>query len=242
VSFPSTSILDTFNRANEGPPPSTNWSGPITSGGGWSVVSNKCKSAGVGDPSDYWNTSFAHGQECYVTVDDFQSASVMLYARISNPPLATLNAYLAIFSFGAGALGTIRVYKYVAGAATQLGTDVNGPVVNGDSLGLEVTGSTINVWQNSGGGWGIVDTHTDSDVSAGGYIGIEGSAANIILDSFGGGEIAVPTSAGAGRISAVWNKEYRYAQYNTLEWFDYRPTIVGPSRNPRMRPLFMAND
>ena len=41
MAFPTTGILDDFNRGNEGPPPSANWTTLVQ---GHKVVSNACTS------------------------------------------------------------------------------------------------------------------------------------------------------------------------------------------------------
>jgi hypothetical protein len=63
---PLASILDNFNRADEGRPRSAPWVNFSSSG--LKVVSNQAASAGgTGDNSSYWSTAFSADQECFVS-------------------------------------------------------------------------------------------------------------------------------------------------------------------------------
>src|SRR5436189_297727 len=51
--FPTTNILDDFNRSNQGPPPSSNW---VSDGSpdGWKVLSNQATPSVDGYAHDVW--------------------------------------------------------------------------------------------------------------------------------------------------------------------------------------------
>jgi hypothetical protein len=76
MTFPTTPILDDFNRANEGPPPSANWSAYHASwgfGDGLEVVSNQCKGNSYNLCGDWWSVeTFGSDCEVYVTIATFR--------------------------------------------------------------------------------------------------------------------------------------------------------------------------
>jgi len=188
--FPTVSgYLDQFNRANEGPPPSSSWAGPITQGQGQlQTFSNVVIAAASG--SNYWNTSFAADQECGLTIGDFVSDSAALYLRINTPNSANLDAYAIGFYQGGAGTNVIRVFKIIDNTATQLGGDISQTIANGDSIGAQVIGSTIYVWYKVGAGsWTNLDTRTNSEITAGGFVGISFGATNVYGDDFFGGAV-----------------------------------------------------
>ena len=69
LAFPATGILDNFNRANEGPPPSASWTTDNDSlPNGLQVISNQCGSPAAQGMGAIWNTSFADNQDAYCTL------------------------------------------------------------------------------------------------------------------------------------------------------------------------------
>src|SRR5215204_5547888 len=93
--FPTTSVLDDFNRANEGPPPSASWGGVIASGqGGLKVVSNKVTWNASDDGTGYWGTQFNANQDAFVHLTDITGSSIiLLYARLLSPGTASPDGY-----------------------------------------------------------------------------------------------------------------------------------------------------
>src|SRR5258708_29646870 len=79
---------------------------------------------------------------------------------------------------------------------------------------MQVTGNTISAWIDTGGGWKLVGSRTDSTYSQAGYIGAElygGTSRS--LDDFGGGtagqiasapvNTALPVIGGTARVGSV---------------------------------------
>src|SRR5215203_2389814 len=97
-------ILDTFNRANEGPPPSASWGGVVVSGqGGIKVVSNQVVADAGGDGTGYWGTSFNANQEAFIKMASVDSTSVvLLFARIQGPGTATPDGYFVRYQGNSG--------------------------------------------------------------------------------------------------------------------------------------------
>ena len=57
MAFPNTPVLDNFNRANEGPPPSANWVGWIMAASNLIVYTNVCACNVAGNGDAGWDTN-----------------------------------------------------------------------------------------------------------------------------------------------------------------------------------------
>lgn len=189
-SFPTTSVLDNFNRANEGPPPSGSWGGTILSAGshGMKVGSNQCGIDSSNPGSGYWNTTYGPNQEVYGKGVSFGSSYISLFLRLLNPTATSQTCYEVYFYQGSPA-NTIRVYRWDSSSTNaQLGGDISQTVTDGDSIGASISGSTITVYYKAGAGaWTSLGTRTDATYSASGYVGVAIYGAT--LDDFGGGTI-----------------------------------------------------
>ena len=187
-SFPTTSVLDNFNRANAGPPPSSNWAGPIQpSHPQLAVVANSSAPVGA-EGQDYWSAaSFGPDQEVYATVPSFNNNYVGMWLRVSNANASNLTGYLVAFYKAGYGTNTIRVFRFdSAGIAPQLGADIAQTITDGDSIGASIVGNTITVYYKVGAGaWTNRGTRTDNTYSTSGRIGLEIGSGSV--DDFGGG-------------------------------------------------------
>lgn len=202
MAFPTTSLVDDFNRADTGPPPSSNWTGPIISGNdGYKVVSNQATPNTVAC-SDYWNAAtFGPDTEAYVTVASSADGDYTeLFVRLA--PVGP-NGYLARFRRADANPGyTNFIYRCDSGSFTQLttGTDNSAAFSANDKLGVEIIGTTITMYRFHSGAWtaGIQATG-DATYSAAGNIGMRTPiGATETYDDFSGDTIAaaaVPVSA-----------------------------------------------
>lgn len=185
MAFPTTGILDNFNRANEGPPPSASWSTPAGLSG-CVVSSNQCAAAAANGFA-VWNTSYNDAQECYATIA-VMSGSVAVFARMQNTGSgATLDGY-SVVTGGT----TIYIQRIDNGGATTLGSPISQTVSAGDAIGIVVNGSSIQSWYKaSGGSWTLIDTQTDSTYSGSGQPAVVMTDTTARLDDFGGGTVVV---------------------------------------------------
>src|SRR3990167_3338105 len=198
--FPTTSLLDNFNRTNEGPPPSASWSYPVYPwDNGLRVVSNQCVNNGAWSDA-YWNTDVGDDEEWWATFaslgsDDSRNS---VYGRIANPNSTSLRGYYVEFTpkVGAGA-DEWRIFRADSStSSTQLVATVTGhDLAAGDGFGIELVGSTIKGYKYVSGSWSEVLSRTDSTYLTGGYgaIGVENNA---IFDDFGGGTVVVSGASG----------------------------------------------
>lgn len=196
MSFPQTSVLDDFNRANEGPPPSSNWT--TLFGAGSRVVSNQCVrgSAGsTGDNGSYWNVQdFGPDCEVFCTFATGGSSYLDCYVRLVNIGSGTTDGYDAAVSDNNN---TFRYFRIDNDVYTLLGAAESVTVDSGDSSGLRVVGDSLqgyfkdvsgaNVYQLIGGG------RTDSTYTAAGKIGATFNNDTQAIDDFGGGTVPVAT-------------------------------------------------
>lgn len=195
MSFPTTSVLDDFNRANES---------PLSQAGAWSddgsnglqLVSNAVSSSSSNKQS-HRTTQPPANCEAFVTIatkpSDGQSVNVR--ARISS--LGTSPNGYFVHALASSGTDVLTIQRFDAGANTTLAT-VNQEFASGDSIGIQIVGSRIGLWYKaSAGSWTELTSTTDATYTAAGYIGIGGFSTSWTLDSFGGGAASL-VSSGAG--------------------------------------------
>lgn len=192
-SFPTTVVLDDFNRADVGPPPSASWSttGAFSAvGTQHSVISNRLGKTVTGFHSVYWLTSFAANQEVRVIVPVLPAGNeqvVFLLARLQTPGTAGVDGYGLNVSKAAGA-DTWDFYRIDNGAQTVLSSFTQ-EIAAGDGIGLKLVGTQLQAWFKSGAGaWTMVGTQTDATYNTTGYIGLETHDDIARFDDFGGGD------------------------------------------------------
>lgn len=190
MSFPVNGVLDSFTRADVTNSLGANWTGVIRAAwGSHGILSNQAYPAG-NYRSTYWSASqFGPDCEVYATLPVIGNVGANpyseLWARLQNPGNdGTRNGYFLRLTLSSAYIG-----KNVAGAETILGGSIATPV-SGDKWGLEIIGTTINAYRDSGSGWSLISTKTDSSVSGAGYIGFDnGNDTSARFDEFGGGTI-----------------------------------------------------
>lgn len=180
--FPSTGILDNFNRSNG--VIGGNWSGNTA---GYSIVSNQLD---VGSSEDiYWSAaSFGVEQEAFVTMTTIDpnasEIGLILKAQSSNGLgqglIDVLYAPLA---------QQIQVWTYHASQGwIRYGSNLPATFVNGDQLGVRAKANgQVEVYRNSSL-LGVWDVSGWPYYASTGFIGLFNiNAVNLVLDDFGGG-------------------------------------------------------
>lgn len=189
MAFPVNGVLDDFNRANEGPPPSANWTNTWFSAiapAGLKVSGNALASGSAGNVDSYWSAStFGPDSECYVTLGANPDEGNYLGARLTTPSTTTTDGY-ELFNLGSG---LNRLYRIDDSVQTQLGANLSFSSVTGDGLGLEALGDQISFYKRVSGTWSLVGSRTDATYNTAGYIGAGISNSPCTLDDFGGGSI-----------------------------------------------------
>lgn len=207
MAFPTTGILDSFNRANEGPPPSSNFSGPADPGdGSLQTSSNQCVSAS-GYGYIWWNVAqFGPDCEAYVTLASVPDVSwnyTWVAVKLQSPGTSGIDGYeITIETQQSPTNDNVYVNRIDNNVSTQLGATINTNFAAGDGLGVGILGSAISAYRRSSGTWSSLGSRTDSTYGAG-YIGV-GTGTAHPLDDFGGGTtvslLAVPRRTMAGLI------------------------------------------
>lgn len=196
MAFGDTGVLDNANRSDENPI-NTNWSSPLFVGdGALKVVSNQI-TPHVAFGQSYWDTTFGPDCEAFVTWAT-ANTGCEIYGRVADPN-SSFDAY-GIICFQSG---TARLVRIDNESETQLGAGFSPTFSSGDKIGLEITGTTIGWYHDTGSGWGTAQgTRTDSTYSAAGHIGLIGQATGDVFDDWGGGTqagdvIVTPTAVSA---------------------------------------------
>ena len=194
--FPSTSVLDNFNRANGGPPASASWSPLYTAeADGFEVITNEAApNSNATDNSDYWNpTTFGPDSEAFLTAVVGDTGGEMgVFVRVQGITSdGIFDCYAILPDFSASPDSWI-IYRSDNGAFTQLGAALSSTNVGaGDGIGLEVIGNSLQGYRKpSGGSWATIGTaRSDTTYPGAGYIAMYGSRTVMRLDDFGGGTV-----------------------------------------------------
>lgn len=195
MAFPTTSVLDGFNRADGDA--GGNWTGDLL-GGSWpnpDVASNQLRADGGNAFSSGWWNPATFGPDCevYCTLAVAPANAFRLMARGADFGTANFDGYeLEVDP------GNCYIVKVVNGTRTTLQT-TGATFATGDAMGMEVTGTsttTIRAFRKpSGGAWaqiGTDQTDSTSPITAAGHLGllfVNDSTCRI--DDFGGGDVVV---------------------------------------------------
>ena len=186
--FPTTPVLDTFNRTDENPLTTTTWTATVFAGDVTLAISSNV-AAGTGtDNGNYWNVKTFQNCEVYTTITTKagNGAGPQLYWRTVQHG-AGLDGYVMTQRTAAGT-DTLQVLRIDNSSVTQLGATISQEITNGDSIGVRMIGPTIEVWYRSGSGaWTLLTTRSDTTYTAAGNIAAGGNGTVWRIDNFGGG-------------------------------------------------------
>lgn len=197
MSFPTTSILDDFNRANDTDiAGSLSWIASLFGQSGIDIFNNQAQCTNI--VNDYrnnvWNQSFGDA-EVYVTLIDVNHGvnEVSIGVRFSGSG-STPNGYFLYWQYNNGTQ-TVGFYRFDSGSPTQIGSNISVSLSNGDKLGFSVIASTLTAYTYTGGAWSSIGTRTDSTYGAAGNLWFYGRRAETewLCDDFGGGEVVSAT-------------------------------------------------
>ena len=207
--FPTTSVLDNFNRADENPLGNGNWSNPWYAGlNNLKILTNEVTSTGSGFGSAWWSAStFGPDSECFATIagQPTLNQAFNVIVRSVNNNTASLDGYQAHFETGA-VDDTVQIQRIDDTATTTLGATITQGFINGDAIGVEIIGSTLRAYRKpSGGSWAQIGTdRTDATYSAAGNIAL-GIGDNISgkADDFGGGTVIAGGAPTTKKLAAL---------------------------------------
>lgn len=220
--FPTTGILDDFNRANEGPPPSASWAGPVFPRffGTHLKVSGNAAIANVDDyADDYWTTIFSSADgEMYQTFTTLPADTKIMYLgiRLVSPGTSGVDGYVYQVTVSNAGNEAEVLGRLDNDTLTNLGaTDTSANWGNGDAQGVDTVSNAITAYRKpSGGSWASRFSRTDGTYALAGYgsIGAQGSA--FVIDDAGGGPYPIPPTAMYKRddVSRFPRRPYRQDQ------------------------------
>jgi len=185
--FPSTPVLDNFNRANGSI--GSNWSGYASK---YHVTSNQMTVDYNGSNSDiYWSNSFGADQEAYVTFTDIDTTASehdLLLKAQSNTTWG--DGVIEVLYDPTGQTVQVWTYEWPDGWV-QHGADIPIAFVDGDTFGARaLANGTVEIYKNGT----LLATRNITawpHYADGGYIGLWFiGAEDAVLDDFGGGTIS----------------------------------------------------
>ena len=190
--------LDSFDRANVGPPPSSQWSNPlIPAQNGMKVVGNALACDVAGLCSAWWNVvDFPPDMEVSVLWSDAVAATtswVRLFLRTFSEGVASATGGYACQAVNDGSV----FLRYVTGGGVgaTLGSVPSGiPWASGDSVGCTMQGSNLCAWRRAAASstWTQLVCATDTAVATGGGAGVGMNALDVAVDNFYAGALTTP--------------------------------------------------
>jgi hypothetical protein len=197
MAFPTTTVIDNFNRVNED---------PVSDGGKWSigpdefggtnnlrVANDELHMSTTTTPSNGYRNDQDYGPdtEVYATIAILPATACVLYARLVNIGAGTTDGYACYFDFDAA--DSALICRVDNDSLVGLGASITPPAEYsvGDKIGLECIGSTIAAYVYQSGSWAQLGTRTDGTYTAAGKIGIRiaDGGLNGAVDDFGGGTV-----------------------------------------------------
>ncbi len=188
--FPITSNIDSFNRANGAP--GIVWVGDTTST--FSISSNQLAVSNASVSSLYWKDAFGADQEAFATLSTIQASSGYISLGLKAQDTSQCNnlqvRYLPSSS-------KVQVYACSSGTATQQGSDIAVTFAAGDKFGARAkSNGTVEVYKNSTLVGSVTVAGSWPYLALGGKIGLGASnASGSVFDDFGGGTIPTPPPA-----------------------------------------------
>ncbi len=185
--FPSTGILDNFNRANGAI--GSNWSGNTA---GYNISSNKLLVKSRNANLDiYWNNAyFGPNQEVYFTFSSISATATDQDLILKSQSTSGWGyGFIEIWYDAVG--NRVQVWTFdQAQSWVQHGADIPVTFVNGDQFGARARADgTVEVYRN-GVLLGTRNVATWPHYASGGYLGIWfGNAKDVLIDNFGGGNV-----------------------------------------------------
>lgn len=187
--FPTTPILDNFNRANENPV--TGWTDVI---GGMQIVSN----AITGDSPGFfcaasYNTTMTVPMEFYITaVNEIGTGAVPQWHYLTVwDAVNGFRGYDIIPNIPDSASFFIRRDDIGSNTTMVTATVTGGNLTNGDSFGVQVltSGDHLVWYKRAAGSWVQVGAFKDATYTSGKCFLQTDSVATGIFDDFGGGQM-----------------------------------------------------
>lgn len=192
MAFPTTGVLDTFNRGNESPLAAP-WAGPIIPfTNQLKIVSAKC----VADTAagGMYRGTFGVNEEAYVTISVLPVTFIplMVYVGLVNMNTASLDGYEGFYADP----GDYRIRRYDNNVPSTLATFTDTTLASGDGVGLGLLNTTLTIYKRIAGVWTAVGSFVDATYTLGGAIGLGINDTTGAVTNFGGGTVVAGGTSG----------------------------------------------
>lgn len=182
---------DAFNRANEGPPPSANWTNTVLSqeAAGLRVLNNVAVKGAVADQGGAWWNAGLIGPDAQASVtvtDATPSGTISLYLRLTSPGIAATTAGYDCTVNVDDATPNVYLIRLENSNQVILTSTTAVNINDGDSFGCSIIGTAFTFWHKpAAGSWTQVLSTTDGIVTAAGYSGLRVSNTDLLsMDDF----------------------------------------------------------
>lgn len=192
---PKNGVLDDFNRADEGPPPSSSWANNV--GNVVKVLSNAAGSASSGGSAYYKNGCFGVLQEVSAEMSTLGAAHLGMWRQ----PGAGTDGYVFYFD-NASNFGNIQ--RVDNGTWTILGDSFFcGSVGAGDAFWLEANRVELLAYVRLAGAWSLLARRADMTYRGDLSVGLGVSDGTARWDNFIGGPTGAPESTDYQRFPKI---------------------------------------
>ena len=205
ASFPTTPILDNFNRADESPLDNGTWDTSCLASEGTTtrlrVLTNQCavESGAAGNCGQQWLASFGAGDhEAYVTLAVVAATNagwIQVDAKLAGcgqPAVGTLSCAAVRWQPSGGALSQLDVFSMGGSVGVGHSFFTLGwlDAANGDRIGVRQKGDYVHAYRDhSGGGWTWSGAIWKVPSGSGDQLGLNMRTSVAQADNFGGGSV-----------------------------------------------------
>ena len=208
--FPTTGVLDNFNRADGAL--GANWTNPVYGSGvgAWTIISNQAGIATLAERWSGWNVAgYGNESEVYVTLSTLPTTVTDNNVNVmSGSAFASASTGYLVAAIVVSSAWVTQLYRVDSGLSfVQLGADISTAWASGNILGMERTGTDINAYRNTGS-WALVGTRSSATYTVTGYLSMDtfpASGSGVRVDDFSGGTITseVVTPSGTVGVSSI---------------------------------------
>lgn len=189
MAFPTTSVLDDFNRANGAL--GSNWTTP-TFASSFSISSNVVFGGSTGNIQYYNVATYGPDFEIYVSVPNLPGSGQqcgIVGGALQPGSAITIDGYSVTYTHGAP--GTLAILRITDGAAAATVASSSQTLTAGDQIGLKRVGTTLTSYINGT----QIDTGTDSTHTGAGYLVMYSTNTTHSFDNFGGGTLSASATS-----------------------------------------------
>jgi hypothetical protein len=234
MSFPVSTVLDEFNRANGGL--GTNWEA-ASNLKALRIINEECASIESGEESGaLWKETFSEKQASFVTTKIISTKTYYeLYLRYT---AATESLYL----FEIEGSSTLRLAKVIKGVYSVIASTTATSFSSGDVFGFTIEGTNLKAWHGKTfSELSLVGEETDISVIGSGKIGLGMTGTTSRADNFGGGAIGPieikPTFSSSVTVSESFKSQIKFPSI----YEEKSSLIINTQSLSKLQPRYVFN-